>query len=53
MIVEYVDHFRGGDMNKHKESQKHWIEDRGPVIETNIGFIETYLDPLKVNGVIY
>ncbi len=47
MIQAYIDHFKTGDMNLHKESQKLWIQDKGPIIETNIGFIETYLDPLK------
>lgn len=46
MVQEYVEHFRYGDMNKHKDSQRHWIKDVGPTVETNIGFIETYLDPL-------
>lgn len=37
-------------MNKHKESQVEWVKDKGPSVETNIGFIESYLDPLKVRA---
>lgn len=50
MIEQYVLHFETGDIELHKESQKHWINDKGPIIETNIGFIETYLDPMKVRA---
>ena len=46
MTQAYVDHFKYGDVEQHKESQRHWIKDVGPIVETNIGFIETYLDPL-------
>jgi dipeptidyl-peptidase-3 len=50
MVSAYIEHFKYGDVDKHKDSQKHWISDVGPIIETNIGFIETYLDPLGVRA---
>jgi dipeptidyl-peptidase-3 len=46
MCGSYEEHFLYGDVDVHKESQKYWIKDVGPIVETNIGFIETYLDPL-------
>lgn len=45
MLTYYVKSFDGGSMEDHRDSQRWWIKDRNPVIETNIGFVETYLDP--------
>lgn len=45
MLQDYIEHFESGNIDKHIQSQIHWICDKGPVIETNIGFIETYQDP--------
>lgn len=42
MVENYIQHFTFGDIDMHKASQKNWISDVGPIIETNIGFIETY-----------
>jgi dipeptidyl-peptidase-3 len=50
MIKDYIAHFKTGDVNLHIESQKKWIKDKGPVIETNIGFVETYLDPQNIRA---
>ncbi|KAK3056253.1 hypothetical protein LTR09_002760 [Extremus antarcticus] len=50
MQAEYVKAFHDGSMNAHKGSQRHWIRDRGPMVESNIGFIETYRDPSGERG---
>ena len=50
MLLAYIDHFNSGDIEMHKMSQRHWIKNKGPIIETNIGFVESYLDPLKVRA---
>ncbi|KYR01753.1 dipeptidyl-peptidase III [Tieghemostelium lacteum] len=50
MLKKYVDHFTGGNIDDHKDSQRFWIKDQQPVVETNIGFIESYRDPFGVRG---
>jgi len=45
MIEKYIEHYQTGSIDTHKDSQRAWIADKKPAVESNMGWIETYIDP--------
>src|ERR1700753_3699265 len=50
MMQEYSKSFRTGSSEAYKQSQRFWIRDKGPMVESDIGFVETYRDPHGIRG---
>jgi dipeptidyl-peptidase III len=50
MMAEYATSFATGSLEHFKESQRWWIKDKGPEVEVDVGFIETYRDPHGIRG---
>lgn len=49
-IKQYIKHFTTGDIAPFKEAQTLWIQDRSPVVENVLGFVENYRDPAGTRG---
>lgn len=50
MLDAYALSFGAGSIEAIKQSQRLWVKDQKPVLETNLGFVETYRDPHGVRG---
>lgn len=49
-IQEYQRSFQSGNIETHKESQRIWVKDIKPAVETQFGFIEPYRDPFGIRA---
>lgn len=49
-LSEYVDSFTTGEIELYKNSQRTWVKDVKPSVETVIGFVEPYRDPYGVRA---
>lgn len=49
-LSEYMESFTSGNIEAYKSSQRTWIKDVQPSVETVLGFVEPYRDPFGVRA---
>ncbi|OJD27085.1 hypothetical protein ACJ73_01525 [Blastomyces percursus] len=45
-LAKNIEHFRTGNMQAHIDASVSWVKDESAPVETVVGFIESYRDPL-------
>ncbi|KAL2837920.1 dipeptidyl peptidase III [Aspergillus pseudoustus] len=50
VLQQTMDSFLLGDLELYREAQMIWVTDKAPPVETVLGFVETYRDPLGVRA---
>ena len=50
VIDHYIRTFETGDMEAFRDAQKVWVQEKAPVVESILGFVEPYRDPHGVRG---
>ena len=50
VISQYIQSFETGDLEQYRESQRIWVADKAPRVESIFGFVEPYRDPLGIRS---
>lgn len=49
-LLKYQETFKTGELEPYRESQRLWVKDMKPSVETIFGFVEPYRDPFGIRA---